>query len=104
MPRHPWRAAKDPSKLSHNDIARLPRGIPQRRSKDWGDRLAHRNIIVIGCSVGGVEALQKLVAGLPENFSSVHFCGVAPFAARHQRAAANSFACRQSAGSPPARQ
>jgi len=73
MPRHPWRAAKDPSKLSHNDIARLPRGIPQRRSKDWGDRLAHRNIVVIGCSVGGVEALQRLVAGLPGNFPASIF-------------------------------
>jgi two-component system chemotaxis response regulator CheB len=31
--------------------------------------LAERNIIVIGCSVGGVEALQTLAAGLPENFS-----------------------------------
>lgn len=30
--------------------------------------MAERNIVVIGCSVGGVEALQKLVAGLPENF------------------------------------
>jgi two-component system chemotaxis response regulator CheB len=27
-----------------------------------------RNIIVIGTSVGGVEALQRLVAGLPKNF------------------------------------
>jgi two-component system, chemotaxis family, protein-glutamate methylesterase/glutaminase len=30
--------------------------------------VAERNIVVVGCSVGGVEALQKLVAGLPENF------------------------------------
>ena len=30
--------------------------------------MAERNIVVIGCSVGGVEALQKLVAGLPANF------------------------------------
>jgi two-component system chemotaxis response regulator CheB len=29
--------------------------------------LAERNIIVIGCSVGGVEALQELVAGLSKN-------------------------------------
>jgi two-component system chemotaxis response regulator CheB len=30
--------------------------------------VAERNIVVVGCSVGGVEALQTLVAGLPENF------------------------------------
>lgn len=30
--------------------------------------MAERNIIVVGCSVGGVEALQRLVAGLPKNF------------------------------------
>ena len=30
--------------------------------------MAERNIIVIGCSVGGVEALQLLVAGLPAKF------------------------------------
>ena len=30
--------------------------------------MAQRNIIVVGCSVGGVEALQKLVAGLPPKF------------------------------------
>lgn len=35
--------------------------------------MAHRNIIVIGCSVGGVEALQKLVAGLPETFPAAVF-------------------------------
>lgn len=35
--------------------------------------MAHRNIIVIGCSVGGVEALQKLVAGLPETFPAALF-------------------------------
>lgn len=29
--------------------------------------MAERSIIVIGCSVGGVEALQALVAGLPKN-------------------------------------
>ena len=32
--------------------------------------MAERNIVVIGCSVGGVEALQTLVAGLPEDFSA----------------------------------
>lgn len=35
--------------------------------------MANRNIIVIGCSVGGVEALQKLVAGLPGNFPAAIF-------------------------------
>jgi two-component system, chemotaxis family, protein-glutamate methylesterase/glutaminase len=30
--------------------------------------VAERNIVVVGCSMGGVEALQTLVAGLPENF------------------------------------
>ena len=30
--------------------------------------MAERNIIVVGCSVGGVEALQTLVAGLPAKF------------------------------------
>jgi len=30
--------------------------------------VAERNIIVVGCSVGGVEALQTLVAGLPARF------------------------------------
>jgi len=35
--------------------------------------LAHRNIIVIGCSVGGVEALQKLVAGLPKSLPAAVF-------------------------------
>ena len=30
--------------------------------------MAERKIIVVGCSVGGVEALQKLVAGLPAKF------------------------------------
>src|SRR5215471_20025144 len=33
-----------------------------------GPRLTERNIIVVGCSVGGVEALQTLVAGLPAKF------------------------------------
>ena len=35
--------------------------------------MAGRNIIVVGCSVGGVKALQKLAAGLPENFSASIF-------------------------------
>ncbi|HKV92957.1 MAG TPA: chemotaxis protein CheB [Candidatus Angelobacter sp.] len=35
--------------------------------------MAERNIIVIGCSVGGVEALQRLVAGLPKNFPAALF-------------------------------
>lgn len=30
--------------------------------------MAERNIVVIGCSVGGVEALQVIAAGLPEDF------------------------------------
>ncbi|HKD80250.1 MAG TPA: chemotaxis protein CheB [Candidatus Angelobacter sp.] len=29
--------------------------------------MAERNIIVVGCSVGGVEALQQLVSGLPKD-------------------------------------
>lgn len=41
--------------------------------KGLAKRLAHRNIVVIGCSVGGVEALQKLVAGLPETFPASIF-------------------------------
>jgi len=35
--------------------------------------MAERNIIVIGCSVGGVEALQRLVAPLPKDFSAAVF-------------------------------
>ena len=35
--------------------------------------IAARNIIAIGCSVGGVEALQRLVAGLPKNFPAALF-------------------------------
>jgi two-component system chemotaxis response regulator CheB len=35
--------------------------------------LAHRDIVVIGCSVGGVEALQKLVAGLPKDLPAAVF-------------------------------
>jgi two-component system, chemotaxis family, protein-glutamate methylesterase/glutaminase len=35
--------------------------------------LAERNIIVVGSSVGGVEALQKLVAGLPADFPASLF-------------------------------
>jgi two-component system, chemotaxis family, protein-glutamate methylesterase/glutaminase len=35
--------------------------------------MAERNIIVVGCSVGGVEALQRLVAKLPGDFSAAVF-------------------------------
>jgi two-component system chemotaxis response regulator CheB len=35
--------------------------------------LAERNIIVVGCSVGGVEALQRLVAGLPQHLHAAIF-------------------------------
>jgi two-component system chemotaxis response regulator CheB len=35
--------------------------------------VAERNIIVIGCSVGGVEALQQIVAPLPGNFQASLF-------------------------------
>lgn len=35
--------------------------------------MAEHNIIVVGCSVGGVEALQTLVGGLPENFPAAIF-------------------------------
>ncbi|HEX3155551.1 MAG TPA: chemotaxis protein CheB, partial [Candidatus Angelobacter sp.] len=35
--------------------------------------MAHRDIVVIGCSVGGVEALQTLVAGLPKTFPAAVF-------------------------------
>jgi two-component system, chemotaxis family, protein-glutamate methylesterase/glutaminase len=35
---------------------------------EGGYRLALRDIIVVGCSVGGVEALQKVVGGLPAGF------------------------------------
>src|SRR5215469_4343326 len=35
--------------------------------------LAERNIIVVGCSVGGVEALQKLAAGFPQKFHASIF-------------------------------
>ena len=35
--------------------------------------MAERNIVVIGCSVGGVEALQTIMAGLPENFGAAIF-------------------------------
>jgi len=36
-------------------------------------QLAERNIIVIGCSVGGVEALQAIAAGLPRDFPAAIF-------------------------------
>jgi two-component system chemotaxis response regulator CheB len=35
--------------------------------------VAERNIIVIGCSVGGVEALQRLVSPLPRDFPAALF-------------------------------
>lgn len=35
--------------------------------------MAEHNIVVIGCSVGGVEALQTIAAGLPEDFSAAVF-------------------------------
>jgi two-component system chemotaxis response regulator CheB len=35
--------------------------------------MAERDIVVVGSSVGGVDALQKLVAGLPENFPASVF-------------------------------
>lgn len=35
--------------------------------------MADRNIIVIGCSVGGVEALQMLASGFPKNFRASIF-------------------------------
>lgn len=35
--------------------------------------MAERNIIVIGCSMGGVEALQTLVGGLPAKFDASLF-------------------------------
>jgi len=35
--------------------------------------MTERNIVVIGCSVGGVEALQTVVAGLPANFPAAIF-------------------------------
>ena len=38
-----------------------------------GCSMAERNIVVIGCSVGGVEALQKLVAELPKDFPAALF-------------------------------
>jgi|SRR5689334_19353356 len=49
------------------------RPASHKKNKGLGKRLAHRNIIVIGCSVGGVEALQKVVAGLPKKFSAAVF-------------------------------
>ncbi len=36
-----------------------------------GQRVTHRDILVIGASAGGVTALQKLLAALPENFSAI---------------------------------
>lgn len=35
--------------------------------------MTERNIVVIGCSVGGVEALQTIVAGLPPDFPAAIF-------------------------------
>ncbi len=35
--------------------------------------MAQRNIIVIGASVGGVDALQRLVSGLPKDFPAAMF-------------------------------
>lgn len=35
--------------------------------------MPERNIVVIGCSVGGVEALQAIAAGLPEDFPAAIF-------------------------------
>lgn len=42
-------------------------------AREGGCQVAERNIVVIGCSVGGVEALQKVVAGLPQNFAAAIF-------------------------------
>src|ERR1041385_3751338 len=48
--------------------------IPQGSSlEDWVQTLAHRNIIVVGTSVGGVEALQKLASSLPKDFPAALF-------------------------------
>src|SRR5215471_5699939 len=46
---------------------------PASDSKGGGLGVAERNIIVIGCSVGGVEALQRLVAALPKDFPAAIF-------------------------------
>src|SRR6185312_5574063 len=43
-------------------------GCTPHPMSEGGYRLAVRDIIVIGCSVGGVEALQKVVGGLPAGF------------------------------------
>jgi two-component system, chemotaxis family, protein-glutamate methylesterase/glutaminase len=51
--------------------ARHPRF--QRIVKKDRRNLAQRDIVVIGCSVGGVEALQQLVARLPKDFPASVF-------------------------------
>jgi two-component system chemotaxis response regulator CheB len=35
--------------------------------------MAHRDIVVVGASSGGVEAISKIVAGLPEHFAAAIF-------------------------------
>jgi two-component system chemotaxis response regulator CheB len=44
-----------------------------QQEKRTEQTVSQRNIIVVGCSVGGVEALQQLVAGLPKDFPASLF-------------------------------
>lgn len=45
----------------------------QRRASDAGATEAHHNIIVIGTSSGGVDALMQLAQGLPRNLPAAVF-------------------------------
>ena len=48
-------------------------GLGNGQATQKGTFMAERNIIVIGCSVGGVEALQRLVAPLPRDLPAAVF-------------------------------
>jgi two-component system chemotaxis response regulator CheB len=56
-------------RFSGSDISLRPAGILSLQDA----QVAERNIVVIGCSVGGVEALQAIAGGLPENFPAAVF-------------------------------
>jgi chemotaxis response regulator CheB len=84
------REAQAPIRRECGDSETSPLQIRRQESRGWerlrqrsaphpmskgAYRLAVRDIIVVGCSVGGVEALQKVVGGLPAGFPGSLFVG-----------------------------